>query len=91
MFDPKLIIMQIILTTKEELKELFKDVLKEFKSDAKQELSDDPLIDKKEAAKILGVSVPTIDNYRRNGNIPSYRIGASVRFKKSEVIKAMTK
>lgn len=51
-----------------------------------EETNQDRLINKKEAAGLLGCSTSTIDNYRRRGDLPLYRIGSAVRFKSSEVL-----
>lgn len=51
-----------------------------------QEPNQDKLINKKEAANLLGCSTSTIDNYARRGDLPRYRIGSAVRFKPSEVL-----
>jgi len=50
---------------------------------------EDGYISKKEAAKFLGCSVATIDNYRRKGIIKRHHIGSSVRFRKDELIAAV--
>jgi len=43
-------------------------------------------ISKRRAAKIAGVSVSTIDNWRRAGKIEKYVLGGSVRFKHLDFI-----
>ena len=47
-------------------------------------------ITNKEAAELLKVSLPTLRKYVQIGMIPHYRIGRQLRFKKSEVIDAIT-
>ena len=49
---------------------------------------DDPerLISKKEAARLLGCSQSTIDNYRRVGRLKSVKLGKSVRFRRGDVL-----
>ncbi len=78
--------MELIITTKDDLRRIILEAIKESSSEKPSSEPKELLIDKKEAAKILGVSVPTIDNYRRNGILPSYRFGNRVRFRYSEVI-----
>jgi excisionase family DNA binding protein len=39
----------------------------------------------KEVSRLLKVSLPTLWDYCKRGFIPSYRIGGSVRFKRSEL------
>lgn len=51
----------------------------------------DELITRKEAAIILGISLPTLHDYTTRGVIPAYRIGSRVRFKKVEIIDCLQK
>ena len=44
----------------------------------------------KEAAKILKVSTVTLHQYIKEGIIPSYRIGSTIRFKFSDLEQALT-
>jgi excisionase family DNA binding protein len=48
--------------------------------------TDERLIDKKEAAKLLSCSVPTIERLVRENKIPSIKIGGLRRFSKSELL-----
>ncbi|PTM11094.1 MAG: hypothetical protein DA408_14475 [Bacteroidetes bacterium] len=50
-----------------------------------EETEQERLLDKKQAAKVLGVSVSTIDNMRRDGFLTPYRFGKAVRFKLSDL------
>ena len=43
------------------------------------------LITRKEAAKILKVSLPTILDWTKSGKIIGYRVSSRVRYKKSEI------
>lgn len=49
------------------------------------------LITRKEAAKIAGVCLATIDNKVKGGVLRSYRTGGIVRLKRQEVIEAFSK
>lgn len=42
-------------------------------------------ITKEEAAKIMGVSLRTVDNLMHAREIPFYKVGRAVRFKKSDI------
>ena len=44
------------------------------------------LLSKKEAAKLLGISLNTLDTYTKNKTIPVYGIGSKIVFKRNEVI-----
>ena len=44
-----------------------------------------PSFDKKQAAGILGVSLLTIDKYRHNGKLPSFKVGGTVHFRPADV------
>lgn len=50
---------------------------------------DTALLTRKEVAKMLDISLPTLHNWVKNGTIQAYRIGNKVRFKKSEVLQAL--
>jgi excisionase family DNA binding protein len=39
-----------------------------------------------EVCKILKITPPTLSFYTKDGTIPSYRVGARVRYKRSEIL-----
>lgn len=47
------------------------------------------LLTRKQTAKLLGITLPTLRKYTCDGLIPGYRIGTRVRYKRSEVIGAL--
>jgi excisionase family DNA binding protein len=49
------------------------------------------LLDRREAAKILSVSLVTLWDWTRKDIIPSYRIGNQVRYKRSEIFVSLKK
>ena len=49
--------------------------------------SQDGYIDKHEAAKILGASVPSIERWTASGEIPSHKIGGLRRYRASELLR----
>jgi hypothetical protein len=85
---------------KEGFKDLFKDELKEIVKEALRELSlekgalmqgrgsDTTLLDRKEAAKLLRISLPTLDQYSKEGIIIGRRIGKKIVYRKDEVLNA---
>ena len=48
-------------------------------------------ITRQETAKILGISLPTLNDWSKREILPSYRISSRVRYKKAEVEAAVTK
>jgi excisionase family DNA binding protein len=74
------------------ISEVISELLTKFlpKSDSK---SDEDLIDIKEVAKILGISVVTAHSYKASGKIPFYRSphGRRIYFRKSEVLQSLKK
>lgn len=61
-------------------------------SDVKKETPEtNELISRKQAAKLLGISLPTLHEYTKRGLIPAYRIGSQIRFKKGEVLECLRK
>lgn len=51
--------------------------------------NDDKLYTRKEVAKILKLSLPTLDERTKDGTIKAYRIGGNVRYKHSDVQKSL--
>lgn len=48
-------------------------------------------ITRKDAKEILGISLPTLNDWSKRGIIPSYRIASRVRYKRAEVLNSVTK
>lgn len=48
-------------------------------------------ITRKEAAKILSISLVSLNQWTKEGIIQGYRIGTRVRYKKNEVLNSLTK
>lgn len=67
-------------------------VKKEFETinNSQKPESDNDYLSRKETCKILGISLPTLNDYTKRGLVPSYRIGARVRYKKEEVLKSLS-
>ena len=49
----------------------------------------DQILSRREAAKFLGLSLPTLHGYTITGIIQGYRIGNNIRYKKLELEKAL--
>jgi len=80
---------EIILhsSSKGELKGIFAEVLKEELSTFfnKESKTDDRLLTRKQAAEILGIALPSLHKFTKNGIIKAFRIGNSVRYKMADV------
>lgn len=84
---------QVILNgiSLEQLKDEFKAIVRTEVQQILIELppttteSSPEFITRKETAKILGVSLPTLHEWTKNGTIPALRIGSRVRYKISDV------
>ena len=48
-------------------------------------------ITRKDAASILGISLPTLNTWSKCGILQSYKIGSQVRYKKEEVLTSLSK
>lgn len=62
----------------------------ETTNDATLKSLKDIFASRKEVAEELGCSISYVDNLRRSGFLKSYRIGGLVRFKRSEIVEAIT-
>ncbi len=66
--------------------------LAESKKDSTQSQSEsEDLLTRKEAANLLGVSLPTLHDYTTRSIIPAYRLGTRVRYKKGEILDCLRK
>jgi len=74
-------------TEKNELKGIFAEVLKEELSTFfnKESKKDNRLYSRKEVAKMLGISLPTLHTWTKEGTIKAFRIGNAVRYKAEDV------
>ena len=48
-------------------------------------------LSRQETAKILGISLVTLDNYVKAGYVSAFRLGYKVRFKYADVLNGLTK
>jgi len=78
-------------SSKDELKGIIAETLKEelkmfFKKDT---TPDNRMLTRKEVSKMLGVSLPTLNSWTKEGIVPAVRINSSVRYRMAEVESAM--
>jgi len=80
----------VIMTTVS-IQELEARMLNIFKEAIKQEIAplrrqfEDRLIDRKDAAKALGVTLCTLHNWHNNGTLKHVKIGGSVKYRESDI------
>lgn len=87
----KVILSQIPLSELEGIfQRIVQNALAESKKDSNQFESED-LLTRKEAANLLGVSLPTLHDYTSRSIIPAYRVGTRVRYKKGEILDCLRK
>ena len=80
----------LISITVEELKDIIKECLSEILENNLQKTEPtEELLSRKEVASLLEISLPTLHQKQKSGQIPYYRIGTRILFKKSEVLKAL--
>lgn len=81
---------QITITqiTPQELEVLIENVLRKIlnlKDQEPKSKAEPEFITRKEAAKILGITLPTLSDWTKRGIVKGYRIASRVRFKKDEI------
>ena len=59
-------------------------------SDNKSQNNEEIILSREEAAKLLSISLVTLWDLTRKDKIAAFRIGNKVRYKKSDVLKALT-
>ena len=82
---------QLLITISiDEMKDIIKECISEIIEEKllKKEPPDE-LLSRKEVAKLLMISLPTLNKKQKLGKIPYYRMGTRVLFKKSEVMKSL--
>lgn len=84
----------IVTMTKSDLEKIIEDRLRHCfltflpnEQPTVQEPDNEQLLNKKQAAKLIGVCPSTIDNHARAGNLTRRYIGKAVRFSRDEVLK----
>ena len=75
----------------DELKELIAEAVKDQVKHLKPPQKDPELITRAEVARILGISLPTLNDWTKRGVIPALKIGSRVRYKKADVYAALEK
>ncbi len=71
------------------IREAFSEELKSILKQKDQQNEYDELLNRKEAARFLKISLRTISKYQEDGRIPHYRLGRAIYFKKGELKEAL--
>lgn len=79
----------VFITNKEDLKSAFLEFLNEAKATTNPELKDDEKLDRRKAAKFLGVSYQTMHNWTRSGLVKEHGQGRKKFYLRPELIEAM--
>ena len=74
-----------IESLKAELTDTIRKEINNCLADFQPKQPDTDFITRKEAAVILGVSLPTLAKWTLNGIIPAYRISSRIRYKRFEI------
>ena len=72
----------------EGIESMLQQILGKVESTAQEETN---LITRKQAAKMLGISLPTLDGLVKSGDIVAFRIASRVLFKKGDIISSLNK
>lgn len=90
---------QLIVLTEEQLKQVIAETVKAeidegvsnlIRLEPKAPAKPDILLTRKEAASFLGVSLPTLNSWTKDGIIKGYRINSRVRYKRVELEEALS-
>lgn len=78
-------------TPMNDLKEIIKEVVTGALKDNSraQQTDSNKLYTRQEVADLLGLSLPTLHTYTQDGIIKGYRLGTQIRYKHSDVEKAL--
>ena len=80
--------LHVTTLTPDELKQLFKDVLREDKQQAPLSAvsQENNIISRNETAKLLKITLPTLRAWTKQGVLKSYRIESKVYYKHNELL-----
>lgn len=85
----------VILISPEQLQDMIRETLQNEIAPLLQrtpETKQDPdLLTRKQTASLLGVTLPTLHAWTKQGKITGYRIGTTVRYKKDELHQCLAK
>ena len=83
----------LIVISETDLRTIMSDTIKQELASFKpvEQPKNHSLITRQETANLLGISLPTLSTYSKEGKIQSYRIGTRIRFKYDEVINSVSK
>lgn len=84
--------MDLIVITGEKLGEIVKNAINEAIKSIPKEQPKQPnevFLTRKEVAKLLKISLPTLNEHSKNGKIRSYLIGGRVLYKQSDILNSL--
>lgn len=85
-----MVTLQVENLSKEEFKELLQEAVKvEIEKNQPEDPFGQEYLTRKQTAKMLGISLPTLHEWTMEGRIQAYRIGRLVRYKRSDVHAAL--
>jgi len=80
---------RIIVTTPDELRDLVTEIIRNEHNKQPEPIISDQLLTRKEAAALLGITLPTLWDWTRKGTLPGYRISKRVYYKRPEIDAAL--
>jgi excisionase family DNA binding protein len=88
----KTVLQMEILNSNDFKNEIINGVITALKSSGEhpQDNNDEIILSREEAAKLLSISLVTLWDLTRKDKIQAFRIGNKVRYKKSDVLNALT-
>jgi len=81
--------MELVVIQKQDLYENIRKIIQEELGKMEPPQEKGELISSEEACKLLGVSKPTLHSWKVRGDIPFYRMGSKVFFKRHEIMSSL--
>jgi hypothetical protein len=82
--------MNINFVTSEELENVKKELLEEIKNLLSGKRETEEVMKSGDVTKMLGISTGTLQNYRLNGTLPFKKVGGTIFYKRSDVLKLVS-
>lgn len=80
---------ELVRRIADEVERRMRDMKRNTDADSSTQSGADALLNRVQAAKLLGITVPTLREYTRRGHVTGYRLGSRVRYKRSELVAGM--
>lgn len=82
---------ELVRRIADEVERRMRDRKRNTDADSNAQSGADELLNREQAAQLLGITLPTLRDYTRRGYVTGYRLGSRVRYKRNELMAGLEK